>query len=95
MRSAKGAVPEGKTEKLGGGALRQKRKARGTAPEISLRAVVPYFPCVHGVFLKFLKGNSRGNRGHEMHRDGTDYVREFGFFSGTAKTVPRSGFWRL
>ena len=33
VRSAKGAVPEGKTEKLGGGALRQKRKVRGRRPK--------------------------------------------------------------
>ena len=46
-------------------------------------------------FPKFLKGNSRGNRGREMCRSGAEYVGEFAFFSGTPKTVPRSGFRRL
>ena len=46
-------------------------------------------------FPKFLKGNSRGNRGREMCRSGAEYVGEFAFFSGTPKTVPRSEFRRL
>ena len=40
-------------------------------------------------FPKFLKGNSRGNRGREMCRSGAEYVREFGFFlAGPPKPSP-------